>query len=83
MSNEIVKVQNNEGIFWLDDYQGKAIGGYYVRCNLKQHIEQFKKQGFKVVGIKVCEDSNWNLQFICEKIEEVENETHIRKPIRI
>ena len=70
MSEGIIKVQNNEGIFWLDNYDGKAMGGYYVRCNLKEHIEHFKEQGFKVVGIKCSEDSNWNLQFICEELNQ-------------
>jgi len=65
MSEECINVQNNEGIFWLDDYNGKAQGGYYTRCDLKKHIKHFKEQGLKVVGIKVSEDSDWNLQFIC------------------
>lgn len=66
-----VKVKNKERIFWLDNYEGTAQGGFYTRCNLKEHIQHFKEKGYKVVGIKPCEENWWNLQFICERIEDL------------
>jgi len=54
-------------IFWNETFKGKCHGGYFTRCDLKKHIKQFEEKGYKVVGIKCSEDSDWNLEFICEE----------------
>lgn len=65
----------NEGeseIFWLDNFNGEAQGGLYWRgFDLINFLERCKKQGIKIVGIKI--DDSYNIEFIRKK-EEMENE---------
>lgn len=57
-----------EEILWLDDFKGKAEGGFFVRSDLFKTIENFEKAGKKVVGIK--KPTDWNLELICEVEED-------------
>ena len=50
--------------YWLNDWEGKAQGGYYVRSDLVKSIQKLEEQGLKVVGIEF--DGTWNLQLITE-----------------
>lgn len=60
--------EKNPGMFWMDDFKGTAVGGYFVRNNLKQFIEKLNEHGRKVVGIKF--DGSFNLEVIVEANEE-------------
>jgi hypothetical protein len=50
--------------YWLNDWEGKARGGLYVRNDLVNHIKKLEEQGLKVVGVEF--DGTWNLQLITE-----------------
>jgi len=50
--------------YWLNEWEGKARGGYYVRSDIVQSIKKLEKTGLKVVGIEF--DGTWNLQLITE-----------------
>ena len=53
-------------IYWLDRFEGKAHGGYYIRSNIFESIKQFEqKHGMKVVGVKFTD--GWNVEFVCEE----------------
>ena len=56
------------GMFWVDDFKGTAVGGYFVRNNLKDFISRLNETGRKVVGIKF--DGSYNLEVIVEATEE-------------
>jgi len=60
----------SEDIFWLDKWNGNAIGGFFVRNDLFKFFEKCEKAGLKIVGIKKPND--WNLEIICEKNEAFE-----------
>jgi hypothetical protein len=55
--------------FWLDQWEGKAKGGYFIRNDLYKFFAKLKENNLKPVGIKV--DDDWNLEII---IEEQSNE---------
>jgi hypothetical protein len=56
--------------FWLDDFEGKANGGYYIRNDLKEFFKTLEKIGKKPVGIKY--DGSYNLEILTEvKDEEI------------
>lgn len=50
--------------FWLDQFNGNAKGGYFVRNDLVKSIKKLESQGLKVVGIRF--DGTWNLELITE-----------------
>jgi hypothetical protein len=51
--------------FWLEDFEGTAKGGYFVRNPLFQFFEKLKAAGEKPVAIKV--DESWNLEVLVEE----------------
>jgi hypothetical protein len=51
-------------MYWLDEWEGKARGGYYVRSDVVQSIKKLEKTGLKVVGIEF--DGTFNLHLITE-----------------
>ena len=55
-------------IFWLDGWEGRAKGGYYIRNNLKEFFSKLKEKGMKPVGIAY--DGSYNLEIIVEGKEE-------------
>ena len=59
---------DRKDLFWLEKFEGKARGGYYVRSDLSNAIKKLEKNGAKVVGIEV--DGTWNLQLVTEVIED-------------
>tara|TARA_R100000008_G_C3581315_1_gene168702 strand:- start:179 stop:379 length:201 start_codon:yes stop_codon:yes gene_type:complete len=54
--------------FWLDTFEGKAAGGFYIRNDLVKTIKRLEEQGKKVVGIGF--DGTWNLELIIEVPED-------------
>ena len=52
-------------VFWLDKWEGRAGGGYFIRNQLFQFFRKLRKEGLEPVGIKVNDD--WNLEVIVEK----------------
>ena len=51
-------------IYWAEDWEGKAKGGLYFRCDLFKWIKKVEESGMKVVGIAV--DDSWDLELIVE-----------------
>lgn len=60
--------EKNPGMFWIDNFNGTAVGGYFVRNDLKEFISRLNKSGRNVVGIKF--DGTYNLEVIVEANEE-------------
>ena len=58
---------SEENIFWLDKWEGKAQGGYFIRNDLFQFFAKLEESGKKPIGIKV--DDGWNLEIIIEAKE--------------
>ena len=59
-----------ERMFWKDDFDGKAKGGYFFRSELRDHIKKVENEtGLNVVGIKY--DGTYNLELIFSIPEEV------------
>jgi len=52
----------NKNVFWIDDFNGKARGGYYIRNDLFKFLKKLRYSGEEPVGLKV--DDNWNLEVI-------------------
>ena len=52
----------NKNIFWIDGFNGKARGGYYIRNDLFKFLKKLRDSGEEPVGLKV--DDNWNLEVI-------------------
>jgi len=50
--------------FWLDGFEGKAAGGFFIRNDLVKTIERLESQGKKVVGVTF--DGTWNLELIVQ-----------------
>lgn len=55
-------------IFWLNEWEGRAKGGYFVRNDLSKFFEKLRGAGLKPVGISV--DESLNLEVIVESPEE-------------
>jgi hypothetical protein len=52
-------------IYWLENWNGKAKGGYYYRCNLFEAIRKFEQEHqLKVVGFNI--EDGWNIELIVE-----------------
>ena len=52
-----------ERIYWKNDFNGEAKGGYYFRNVLRDHIKRVEEEtGSEVVGIKY--DATYNLELI-------------------
>ena len=56
--------EKEKKFFWLDEWEGKAKGGLYFRCDLFKWIKKVEESGMKVVGISV--DDGWNMELIVE-----------------
>lgn len=54
-----------EKIFWLEEFEGKAVGGYFIRNNLKEFVEKLESQGMKLVALKY--NGTYNLECIVEQ----------------
>jgi len=52
-------------VFWLDGYEGPALGGYFIRNNLFEFITRLKESGEKPVAIAM--DDSWNLEVLVAK----------------
>lgn len=52
-------------IFWLDKWEGKSKGGYYLRNPLKEFFEKLVEKDFKIVGI--IYDGSYNLEILVEE----------------
>ena len=64
----IMEPDRKEQVFFLEDWQGKAAGGYYVRSDIRQSIKKLEEGGRKVVGIGY--DGTFNLHLILEVPED-------------
>jgi hypothetical protein len=59
------KIRKMEHIFFKDgDFQ--AMGGFYVRNNLKEFLNTLQAAGLNPVGLKV-DDESFNLEVIVER----------------
>lgn len=63
--NKIQHVHNPTTTFWSDDYTGMALGGFYFRNPLSEHVARLESMGWRVVGIKF--DGSKNIELICEE----------------
>ena len=48
--------------YWLDQFEGEAKGGYFVRNDLVNSVKRLEAEGLKVVGIRF--DGTFNLELI-------------------
>ena len=64
--------KEEEQIFWIDDFEGEAQGGYFIRNDLFKFFGILKEKGLKPVGIK-C-DGGWNLEIIVANQQTKDNE---------
>tara|TARA_R100001244_G_scaffold124020_1_gene93814 strand:- start:262 stop:483 length:222 start_codon:yes stop_codon:yes gene_type:complete len=68
---------NKEMIFWLDEFNGKAKGGFFYRSKIAIEIDDIQTRfGLKVVGIRLEEEGNepsWNVEFITEAQDDEED----------
>jgi len=54
-------------IYWLDEFEGKAKGGFFYRSEIAKDLKKVTEEhGFNVVGIKVSTDGDWTVEFIIE-----------------
>lgn len=66
--------EESPGEFWIDEFQGNAVGGYFIRNNLKDFISRLNETGRKVVGIKF--NGTYNLEIIVEANEDEKNQIY-------
>jgi len=59
-----------ENVFWIDDFEGKAQGGFFVRNDLHKFFQKLRETGHEPVGIKV--DDSFNLEVIVKVPEDYE-----------
>jgi hypothetical protein len=68
---------NKEMIFWLDEFNGRAKGGFFYRSKIAIEIDDIQTRfGLKVVGIRLEEEGNepsWNVEFITEAQDDEED----------
>ena len=68
---------NKEMIFWLDEFNGRAKGGFFYRSKIAIEIDDIQTRfGLKVVGIRLEEEGSepsWNVEFITEAQDDEEN----------
>jgi len=60
----------NEITFWVDDFEGKAQGGFFVRNDLHLFFKKLREAGHEPVGIKV--DDSFNLEVVVKVLEDSE-----------
>lgn len=68
LNNKIT--EDNPLVFWDEAFTGEAVGGYFVRNDLKNFISLLEKQNLRPVGIKF--NGTFNLEIIVEKPKENE-----------
>ena len=56
-----------DNIYWVNNFKGKAKGGYFVRNDLFKFFQKLKEKGLNPVGIKIEDD--WNLEIIISEEE--------------
>lgn len=57
-------------IFWLENFNGNAIGGCFVRSNLFEIFNKFEKEfNKKIVGF--IKPDSWNLELILENNDKI------------
>ena len=55
-------------IYWLDEFEGKAKGGFFFRSEIAKDLKKVTEEhGFNIVGIKVSTDGDWTVEFIIEE----------------
>jgi hypothetical protein len=67
MANAVVlcvKEISMKKIYWIEDWEGKAKGGLYFRCDLFKWVQKAEESGMKVVGIAI--DESWDMELIVE-----------------
>jgi len=77
MSNPTEKIKEieKEEIFWLDDFNGNAKSGFFVRNSLIDFFKTCEEQGLKVVGIKKPKDMNLEIVLeVNDKFKEIYEE---------
>ena len=59
-----------EKIYWLDNFEGKAKGGFFYRSEIAVDLKRVKDEhNINVVGIKVFTDGDRTVEFITEEKE--------------
>ena len=57
-----IEVTIEPKIFWLEDFEGTAQGGFFVRNNIKEFFKVLEDSGRTPVGIKF--DGSYNLEIL-------------------
>lgn len=57
-----IEVAKESKIFWLEDFEGAAQGGYFIRNMLKDFFVKLEENGKIPVGIKY--DGSYNLEIL-------------------
>ena len=60
--NNDIEVEIKPQIFWLEDFEGSAQGGYFIRNMLKDFFIKLEESGKTPVGIKY--DGSYNLEIL-------------------
>ena len=60
--NNDIEVTKESKIFWLEDFEGSAQGGYFIRNMLKDFFIKLEENGKTPVGIKY--DGSYNLEIL-------------------
>jgi hypothetical protein len=55
--------------FWKDG-ESTAKGGISYRCDISQFVKKLIDQGLNPVGIIIDPDNSWNVEFVCEALED-------------
>lgn len=66
IESDIANMKATENVFFLDDFEGIAKGGIFVRNDLFKMLQKLNKLGKKVVGIKI---DDWNIELLIEEKE--------------
>ena len=56
----------SEILLWNDSFKGEAIGGFFVRNELKTFINRLKAEGHIIAGIKI-DTKSFNLEVLVDK----------------
>jgi hypothetical protein len=60
--NNDIEVEIKPQIFWLEDFEGSAQGGYFIRNMLKDFFAKLEENGKTPVGIKY--NGSYNLEIL-------------------
>ncbi len=50
-----------DNIFWVDNHEGEAKGGYFIRNDLFKFFRKLREAGLNPIGIKVEDDFNMEI----------------------